>query len=244
MEWFESWFDSEYYHLLYEHRNVEEAEIFTANIAKLFPPIKYKKLLETACGKGRHALSFANKGYDVTGFDLSINSIAEAKKLQKENLALKFEVHNILDTFDQEEYDIVTNLFTSFGYFENTLLDLAAISNLKLALKKDGLIIQDYFNASLVKNDEIWQEKTVNNVHFKTKKTIENGYVYKEILVSDSKIGLNNISFEEKVRLITLEDFKQLYKANHLNIIDIYGDYELNKFDAAFSPRLIIIAQK
>ena len=87
MSWFTNWFDSKYYHILYKNRDINEAKFFIENlITKL--DLKDKKILDLACGKGRHARLFNELGFNVVGIDLSLNSINEAKIF--ENKTLKF----------------------------------------------------------------------------------------------------------------------------------------------------------
>ena len=79
MDWFKNWFDSKYYHILYKNRDEQEAVFF---LNKIINHIKLKKgkVLDVACGKGRHAKYLNKIGFDVVGIDLSKNSIDLAKK--------------------------------------------------------------------------------------------------------------------------------------------------------------------
>src|SRR5688572_3922982 len=80
--WYQIWFDSPYYHLLYKHRDEEEARKFLDNLLAFLNPPPKSKILDVACGIGRHALHLSQKGMDVTGIDLSERNIAKAKKLE------------------------------------------------------------------------------------------------------------------------------------------------------------------
>ena len=113
--WFTSWFDSPYYHVLYKERNYREAQIFMDNLTHYLNLPEHAKVLDLACGKGRHAIYLNQLGFTVLGVDLSENSIAIAKK--NENETLHFEVHDMRHSF-ADKYDAIFNLFTSFGYFE------------------------------------------------------------------------------------------------------------------------------
>ncbi|MFN3940966.1 MAG: YkgJ family cysteine cluster protein, partial [Chitinophagales bacterium] len=86
----------------------------TLKNAEICPAVS--KILDLACGKGRHSIYLNQLGYDVTGADLSENSIKEASKFANEKL--HFKVHDMRIPFE-EKYDAIFNLFTSFGYFEN-----------------------------------------------------------------------------------------------------------------------------
>ena len=82
MSWFTSWFDSLYYHTLYKNRDEKEAQAFIDNLVAHLQIKKGSKLIDIACGKGRHAKYFNQKGMDVVGVDLSPNSISAAKKIK------------------------------------------------------------------------------------------------------------------------------------------------------------------
>src|SRR5699024_3406489 len=139
--WYASWFDTPFYHILYQDRDEKEAAFLIKNLLnhlKLQPPAK---ILDLACGKGRHSRYLNMLGYDVIGVDLSEQSIAYAK--QYENNLLHFEVHNKLNPYPKQ-FDAVFNLFTSFGYFENPDDNLKVIQNIKTSLKPNGYGVIDF----------------------------------------------------------------------------------------------------
>ena len=71
MEWFESWFDTPYYHLLYQDRNDREAQLFIDRLLGYLQVSGDMRMLDVACGKGRHAIYMNRQGFNVTGIDLS-----------------------------------------------------------------------------------------------------------------------------------------------------------------------------
>ena len=115
-EWFESWFDSPYYHVLYDHRNDDEARAFIAALIEHIGLKPGASVLDLCCGAGRHSRVIHELGYNTTGCDLSANSIATAKQFEQDGLG--FFRHDMRDPLP-ESYDAIFNLFTSFGYFEN-----------------------------------------------------------------------------------------------------------------------------
>ncbi|MFB6258319.1 MAG: cyclopropane-fatty-acyl-phospholipid synthase family protein, partial [Flavobacteriales bacterium] len=68
--WYETWFDSPYYHILYKDRDEEEAAFFVDRLMERLRAEKGDRILDLACGKGRHAVQLHRKGFDVTGVDL------------------------------------------------------------------------------------------------------------------------------------------------------------------------------
>jgi 2-polyprenyl-3-methyl-5-hydroxy-6-metoxy-1,4-benzoquinol methylase len=78
MTWFKDWFNSPYYHQLYFNRDDKEAAAFIDKLINYLKPVPGSYMLDVACGKGRHSIQLASKGFDVTGIDLSDDSINEA----------------------------------------------------------------------------------------------------------------------------------------------------------------------
>ena len=240
MNWFASWFDSPYYHILYKNRDIKEAEFFIDNLIKYLQISKGSKLIDIACGKGRHSKYFNQKGMDVIGVDLSLNSINTAKK--DENKNLQFLVHDMCEVYKENTFDIATNLFTSFGYFEDSKDDQKAINAMASNLKKDGLLIIDFMNVKKVISNLVLKErKIIDNIEFDIKRQVEGGYILKDIHIID---GEEQLQFQEKVKAISLVDYCHFITHSGLKIIDIFGDYKLEEFNAQTSDRLILICKK
>ncbi len=240
--WFEEWFNSPYYHILYGRRDQNEAKHFINNLLNHLNPDPNDEFLDLACGKGRHALEISNKGFQVTGIDLSVNSINEAKKL--ETSQLEFHVGDMRKVHFPNRFSYVFNLFTSFGYFDTIAEQKLSLDAVNQQLKKGGLFVLDYFNAYKVEQ-ETQQSSTVEiemqGIVFRTKKRLSRQFVSKEIQFTDK--GKEH-SFYEHVWRLNLTDFEDLLKKSDFRIQTIFGDYELNKFDRDLSDRLIIVAQK
>ncbi len=239
-KWFVSWFDSEYYHLLYDNRDEAEAEKFMRNLVDFLRVPNGAKILDAACGRGRHARLLSEMGFEVDGIDLSQNSIAFASEYSTPKL--NFYVHDIREVFRAEYYDLVFNLFTSFGYFEEDEIDFQVFDNLCANLKPGGKLVIDYLNTPLVRAtvDTTPQEVVKNSVIFKTQKELQDGAVLKHIEFYDRDTAEEG-SFTERVKLLEVSDFKNFAKASGREIIQVFGDYDLGVYDAAKSPRLIMV---
>ena len=140
-EWFKTWFDSEYYHLLYKDRDQTEAENFVKKIYQYLSPSTNQTMLDLACGKGRHSIHLNKLGALVEGCDYSENSIRHAK--QFENDRLKFFTHDMRNKLPKS-YDYIFNLFTSFGYFETLDEHQTTLRNIYNGLNEKGLFIFDF----------------------------------------------------------------------------------------------------
>lgn len=241
-QWFETWFNTHYYHILYQNRNDAEAQSFINTLLEYLQPSNDAKILDLACGKGRHARFIADKGYDVTGIDLATDSIAFAKKHEHEHL--QFQVHDMREPFAENEFDYVFNFFTSFGYFANKNDNFRAIESIAKALRPNGFLVIDFMNVRKVMNTLVRQEqKTLNDIDFHIKRSIDSGFIVKEIKVEDAaneKVAY----FEERVQALTLVYFKRFFEKYNLKLLKKWGDYELNKFDVRYSNRLIMLVQK
>ena len=234
--WYASWFDTPFYHILYKDRDHEEAETFMHNLTNYLNIPEGGKILDLACGKGRHAVYLNSIGYDVTGVDLSENSIKFAK--QFENETLHFAVHDMCKPFN-DRFDAVFNLFTSFGYFENDKDNLNTIKAIKADLNVVGFGVIDFMNSDYVINNLVPEEtKTVEGIEFNLKRFVRDGYIIKEISFSHEG---DDYKYEERVRAFTLADFEDLFEKAGVYLLDIFGDYKLRKFDAQESSRLIMI---
>ena len=235
-EWFESWFDTEYYHILYRNRDEEEAKRFVSNIAKNLNLPQNSFILDLCCGKGRHAYFLNQLGYSVLGVDLSEKSIESAQNA--ENNTLQFLVHDMRLPLEKKQFDAVLNLFTSFGYFENKSDNLKVLKSIASYLKPDGIFLIDFINVkTAIRNFPIQETIQQEGINFKIKKSLENNFITKRIEFEDRG---QDFLFEEKVQAFILADFKIMLKEAGFEIVEIFGDYDLNNFDESISERLII----
>ncbi|POS02890.1 SAM-dependent methyltransferase [Flavobacterium croceum] len=234
--WFESWFDSPYYHILYQHRNNQEAQLLIDNLTEYLNLPENATVLDLACGKGRHALYLNSLGYRVTGVDLSENNITYAQQFA--NDTLQFAVHDMREPLGVT-FDAVFNLFTSFGYFENNQDNYKTIAAIKDSINEYGFAVLDFMNVPYVLNHLIAHEiKSINNIDFHISRYEKEGYIYKEIKFEDQG---KSYHFTEKVQALTLNDFTQMIEQNGMYLLDIFGNYKLQKYHTTESERLIMI---
>jgi len=238
--WFSTWFDSPYYHILYSNRDEQDAQKFMDNLLSLLHPKPHEKILDLACGKGRHSRYLNEKGYDVTGIDLSEKSIAYAR--QYENERLHFDVHDMREVYKPGTFDFVLNLFTSFGYFENETENVVALCAAAHSLKHGGKLVIDFMNTERTIEHLVAEEtKTVQSIEFKIHRGVENGFIVKRIAFSDNGQPYN---YEERVRALRKDDFMEYFSMAQLRLVAMYGDYNLNPYDEHSSERMIFVLKK
>ena len=234
--WFASWFDTPYYHILYKDRNYREAQIFMDNLTHYLNLPEHAKVLDLACGKGRHSIYLNQLGFTVLGVDLSENSIEIASK--NANETLHFQIHDMREPFE-EQFDAVFNLFTSFGYFDNDEDNLKTLIAIKESLSDYGFAVIDFMNVPFVLDNLIAEEtKTIDEIDFHLKRYLKDGFIIKEIDFEDKG---EKFHYEEKVRALTLDDFTKMMEDAGIYLLDTFGDYKLKKYHKNTSERLIMI---
>ena len=239
-EWFAEWFDSKYYHILYNNRNYQEAEAFLSKLIDFLKPNLPDKIIDLACGKGRHSIYLNKLGYDVTGIDLSVNSIKEASLFANEKL--KFEMADLRNLPYNNAFEFGLNLFTSFGYFESDKVNIEVFSQFNKILKPNGIILVDFLNATKIyAQTNCVEAKEIEGIQFLINKKIENNRVIKTIEFSDN--GNKNF-YSESVQLLELSDFEKLVEQTSFKLLHVFGNYNLEPYNQELSDRLIIVAQK
>lgn len=238
--WFESWFDSPYYHILYSNRNHNEAALFINKLIELLQLNKTHILLDLACGKGRHALELSKSGAQTYGVDLSPGSISYAKKFETANL--HFDIHDMRDVYKPLYFTHVFNLFTSFGYFDNIDDNYKMLQSIYSMLSDNGIFVIDFFNSTKVIQTLIPNEiKHIQGIEFHIIKTIQSGYIIKYISFTDRQQTFN---YQEKVQLFTAEQLQGMLHFCNFEILYTFGSYALDKYDAEQSDRLLYIVRK
>lgn len=238
-EWFESWFDTHYYHVLYKNRDHSEAEVFIKNLFNKLAIDQGVKVLDLACGKGRHSIFVNSLGFDTTGVDLSTKSISEAKINESETL--RFFEHDMRNPLPNSEYGLVLNLFTSFGYFDCDDDNLAVFNSIHSYLSSNGLLVIDFMNSTKeVKNLVSKAVKEEEGITFNISKKFEKGYILKQINFKD---GEQEYTYHEKVQALTLENFLDFFEKTNFVVKSVYGNYHLEPYSEE-AERLILIAQK
>ena len=241
--WYKDWFNSHYYHLLYQHRDDEEALQFIETLIRYLAPPKDCTMVDIACGKGRHSKALADMGFDVTGIDLSAASIAEAKKDEDEQL--HFFQHDMRLPFWINYFCYAFNFFTSFGYFRTRREHDNAIRTIAQSLVPGGIFVIDYLN---VHYSEERMEKsfttTLEGITFHITKWQDAEHFFKQIQVTDEAHKTPQHLYTERVAKFSLGDFTEMLAFQGMQVQEVFGDYKLGRYDIQNSSRMIIVAKK
>jgi SAM-dependent methyltransferase len=239
-EWFGQWFNSPYYHILYKHRDHEEARLFINKLVRYFDFRPHHTIQDLACGKGRHSIYLNTLGFEVTGLDLSQENIRHARRHANERL--HFDVHDMRKVYREGAFDFILNLFTSFGYFEADSENQKAVCAAAKGLKPDGKLLIDFLNPYHVTHNLVPEEvRLIEGIDFHITRHInEKGFIVKDICFED---GGTHYAFQERVKAITYQNFLQYFKMAGLELVQTFGNYALEPYVEELSDRMIFVLQ-
>jgi SAM-dependent methyltransferase len=241
-EWYRRWFDSPFYHRLYFERNEKDAQACIERLIRFLQPPPSSRMLDVACGRGRHSRLLADLGFDVTGFDLSFNSITYAKQFEKENL--NFYVHDMRLPFWINYFDYAFNFFTSFGYFATKREHDDAMRTIAASLRPAGIFVIDYLNVHYAEDHLVHNElKNIDGTSYEIHRWDDENHFYKRIRITDASLESAE-EHTERVAKFSLGDFTEMLSFQNMQVLEIFGDYNLVPYDIRKTPRLIIIAKK
>ncbi|MBP6391478.1 MAG: class I SAM-dependent methyltransferase [Flavobacteriales bacterium] len=239
MAWYKHWFGTRYYKLLYGHRDEEDARDWVEAILRAWSLHPGSRVLDLACGRGRHVRWFLAAGMEATGIDISEASIAEARSLMP---GVDLRVQDMREPFAVEGYDAVVCLFTSLGYFDTIEDDRKVFAAVAEALKPGGRFVLDFMNSPLVLRDLVKHEELEREgVFFRIDRRLENGVLVKCVIVRDGDVEHH---FEERVQALTPRELELMALEAGLVIDDRTDGPDLKPFDDRLSQRFVLWTRK
>ena len=237
-EWFEQWFGEEYLRL-YPHRDEDDAERAVSLVGRV-ATLDGARVLDLACGPGRHAVRLAQRGADVLGLDLSMPLLMRARHGTPPVGKLVRGDMRFLPIRDAT-FDLVVNLFTSFGYFVDDAEHRQVIRSVATVLRPGGRLFMDYLNAEAVRSALVRHEEQVvgsRRVAIERSLVDDGKYVVKRMRLVDE-----NETFLERVRLFTADDLTAMMEVAGMRVVERFGNYAGDEL-AADTPRTILVAQR
>jgi SAM-dependent methyltransferase len=247
--WFESWFDSPYYEEVYDHRNLSEAKAFIDRLTQWLQLPLTAQILDLGCGWGRHTRSFAELGYRATGLDLSPRLIAKAREkfIQLKDPVserLTFCNGDMRDFQLDTQFDLIANLFTSLGYFEDSEQDLKVIRNAYNHLKTNGHFVLDFFEKEAILSQLSESEYRCGpNFDTQIKRSLDNDQLIKTIKIIPKQTGGIAKTYNEKVRCYESSELHAMLNSCGFEVTHRWGTYQLTPAEPG-SPRCILLACK
>ncbi|MCC6546060.1 class I SAM-dependent methyltransferase [Candidatus Sumerlaeota bacterium] len=237
-KWYEHAFDAAYLDR-YAHRDEAEAARSVRLLCNL-PLTPGAPAFDLCCGAGRHLPFLAQLGLNIIGGDLSLPLLREASAPNSRIVRLDMRAL----PFAPSSFQLVTNFFTAFGYFESDEENSRVVAEVARILQPGGWFLLDFLNAHLV------GKKLACNTEWQTEAR-PNGTVARihRHLTPDGRRAEKQVeepsgtTYHESVRLYSCQELEQLLVAQGMSIVQRWGDYSANPFSIHHSPRCIVVGQ-
>lgn len=194
-----------------------------------------EKVLDLACGFGRHALELANRGCQVTGVDITPAYIEDAtKEATQKNLPAKFICADLRELNFKEEFDIVLNLADgAIGYLENDEENLKIFDIVSAALKPDGKHVMDVCNGGYAakhfpKRNWVFGKDSLSLADFDWDPEKSLMYYGGLTLKCDEPLQRPTSIHCNPTRLYNLTELKEIFQQRGMTLQQAYGDFDLN----------------
>jgi len=238
--WYKNWFGNEYL-TVYSHRDEKEARQLITLIQKYIHLDSKSKILDLCCGQGRHALLLSKAGFEVYGIDLSITLLEDAKSKKSWGQSAYFIQADMRYLPAIQSFDLLLNLFTSFGYFESNDENQSVLHQFHRALRENGYFVFDYFNVEhVIENLVPYQKDKIGNLVVEQERYIKGSRVQKKIKLK--KNGQESV-FYESVKMYSPDQILHMMEKANLRVLHLFGDYQGSPLKKN-SPRLIVIGTK
>jgi SAM-dependent methyltransferase len=234
-EWFEEWFGEEYLRL-YPHRNEADAERLVALIGRTIGGARPGRVLDIACGAGRHARAFEALGYSVIGLDLSRILLTRAREVSRAPL-VQGDIRWL--PFRPGSADLTVNLFTSFGYFEADHDHQRALDEMLATVRPGGWFVLDFLNATWVRRTLVPTDTlSLDGTSVAVERRLEEGdrFVVKTITVPGGR------RFRERVRLYERAELVRMVESARGRVRAQFGTYD-GEPPADDRPRVVLFAE-
>jgi SAM-dependent methyltransferase len=137
--WYETFFGADYFRIYEPMLTRERTEREVEGIVALLNLPPGSRILDLCCGHGRIAIPLAERGYAVTGQDLSEIFLERARRdAEARGVSIPWVRSDMREIPFTEEFDAVINIFTSFGYLESEEEELKVLRQVRQALKPGG----------------------------------------------------------------------------------------------------------
>jgi SAM-dependent methyltransferase len=236
-EWFERWFGEEYI-ALYPHRNAAEAEKAVALIEDTIAPARVTRALDLACGAGRHSLALCRRWW-TAGLDLSEVLLRQAKREGIDAALVRGDMRIL--PFRDNAFDLVVNLFTSFGYFADDASHMHVVREVARVTHSGGSFVLDFLNTSHLRSALVpYDERRIGDQIVEQRREISDDgrFVIKRICLRGT-----GKEFTERVRLFDPGDLSSMMIAAGFDITASLGNYDGAPLNAE-SPRVILFGRK
>jgi SAM-dependent methyltransferase len=244
--WFQKVFTEEYLRTLPKdiHRQTKREVDFIEESLELDDS---DRVLDLACGFGRHSIEMTKRGHEVAGFDLSMPLLQKAlNEAQKQSLSIKF-IHGDMRELTFEGIFSACFLWqTSFGYFDDQT-NFRVLRGIHRALKPGGRVLIDVLNRDHIVTEmphRLWWEGVecvfLEEVELDHRSSVL--HTKRSFIYEDGSPPLEHNTF---IRIYSLHELCQLLRAAGFAVREVSGElHHRGRFLGSASSRIIVHAQK
>ncbi len=240
--WYREAFGRHYLEV-YAHRDEESARREVEFAADALELSSGDRVLDLACGAGRHSRALAALGCRVTAMDLSPELLASALTAVGGPDYVRGDMRSLPFPGSSGVFDVVCQFFTSFGYFEDQSDDESVLAEVKRVLRPGGKYLFDYLNAERIVAGLV-PESTDRmggfTLHQRRRITPDGTRVEKDVVIREG--GTIRSEYTESVRLYTEDDIRGMMSRSGLTPLCLYGDLAGAPFTSD-SERLVVVAE-
>jgi SAM-dependent methyltransferase len=236
-DWFEDWFGREYL-ALYPHRDSTEARAAIDLVARVSGASPTARVLDLACGAGRHARILSER-WSTVGLDLSMTLLYAAKEEAPAVPFVRGDMRAL--PYRDASFDVVVNLFTSFGYFDNDAQHLRVLAEVARVTCRDGIFVLDFLNADTTRRTLVpYDQRHVGDRVVEQHRRISSDghFVEKRIVLRE-----DGREYRERVRLYDADELEVMLGESGFNVEHHFGDYSGSEC-CTDSARVILFARR
>lgn len=203
------------------------------------------RILDLACGTGRHSVALAKAGFEVTGMDLEPSYITQARQAaQQARVHVRWQAGDMRKLPFIQEFDAVICMFSSFGYFERKRDNFQVLKSIARVLRPSGRLLLDLPNMYwMLTRVKTYTEHRVGLTRITERRTYNkrtHRYLNTIYLYPPKGCVQKTCTF---MYLYSVQDITaMLYRAG-FSVKRVYGDYQRRRYHTKQSPRLIIVAE-
>ena len=229
---------------LFTEERLSAAMFEIDNLVSLLGIERGERILDLCCGIGRHSLELAQRGFDVVGVDRTTTYIEKARQNAKNrDLDVVFSVMGMEEFREPDQFDVVINMFGSFGYLEGPEDDRMVAKNMHASLRPGGRFLIETKGREIAARDfqeRSWDEHS-DMLVLAERKPVENwGRIETRYIVIKG-----NQRFEHTVSLRSFSstELSSLLTDCGFSVVNVYGNLEGRDYDHE-AERLVVVGTK